>query len=66
MKNTHVIVGSAAFGLMLWNGYLPALEPETFHLTEESVAQEEIYSPYATGHTRTQFFFGDTHVPVLR
>ena len=62
MININVFVGIVALDLMLCAGVLPAMEPETFRVTEGDVAQEKTYSPYANRAYPDEVLFGDTHV----
>ena len=48
-------------GLALAVSPLLAQEPELYHLTEEDLAEEEIYSPFVGRAYPDEVFFGDMH-----
>jgi len=52
----------ALLGLSTAPVQLSAQEPETYHVTAEDLAQENVYSPYANRAYPDQVFFGDTHL----
>ena len=61
MKKTIVIFGLTTLVLPLCVGYSSAQEPEVYHVTEDDVAQEQVYSPYAGRAYADEVFFGDMH-----
>jgi len=65
MKRGTVIVSSffalTVFGLAMDPGSLFAQEPEIYHVTEDDLVQEKVYSPYAGRAYADEVFFGDMH-----
>ena len=60
MKRMISVFVLAVFGLS-FTPDLPAQEPEFYHVTEDAVVEEEVYSPYAGRAYADEVFFGDMH-----
>ena len=61
MRKTAVILGLAIPSLLLCAA-LAAQEPQMYHLAEEDVVEEKVYSPYVGRAYPDEVFFGDTHL----
>ena len=61
MNGIRMVVCLTTLGLQLSVGYLSAQEPEMYHLKEDHVVEDEVYSPYVGRAYPDEVFFGDMH-----
>ena len=65
-RRSTVLAGFAALAIggLLLAGPGRAQEPRSYHLTEEDLAEEEVYSPFADRNYPDQVLFGDAKAIV--